>query len=91
MTSTAYLMKSYISDPVIIFLVCSYSMGQVKPATSEKCITRRHTFFSAFRMSPSIPSTLLHNILNIHVSARSLQDVASSWVHNQNSGLLNRT
>lgn len=51
LTHVAYLMKSHVSDPVIILLVCSYSMRQVKPATSEKCIiTRQFSLWLEYRM-----------------------------------------
>ena len=97
-----YLMKSHICDPVVIILVCSYSVRQVEPATSEMWINASSDS-GLMQEVPNILYMVACSYLSLafihhhrenndsHVSARSLQDGAFGWVHNQDSGLLNRT
>lgn len=70
-------MESHVSQPVVVVLVCGYSVREVEPAADTGVRGR------------SRPASLSPR-RDLHVPARGLEHRALGRVHNQDSGLLDR-
>lgn len=82
MTSRFYLMKSDVSDPVVIVRICGDAMRQIKPVQTKRILSNRHVRANRQR---SVQNK------DLHVSPGGFEDVSFYWIHYQDGGLLNGT